>query len=81
MTENEFTVSTYAQEKVEILEEKKALQMAIVRAENSSPNEVIVSKVHNITGKSFLDETRQVLHIGLEKKQAQNATIIVEVIT
>ena len=55
---NEFTVSSYAQDRVEILEEKKALQLAISRAESMSPNELITSKVGNFTGKSFLDETR-----------------------
>jgi hypothetical protein len=48
-SENDFTVSTYAEKVVEIQEEKNALESAITRAEKSNPNDVIVSKIHNQT--------------------------------
>ena len=61
------------------------MESAISRAEKSNPNEVIVSKIQNHTfdqvGKSFYDETRQILHIGLDKKKARDAKIEVDIIT
>ena len=62
-----------------------ALKLAIERAEHNAPNDVIVSKIVNANisqvGKSFLDDTRQVLHIGLEKKHKHNAFITAELMT
>lgn len=82
---NDFTLSSYAEDTIEIKEEKIALKLAIERAEHNSPNDVIVSKIANANvsqvGKSFLDDTRQVLHIGLEKKHKHDAFITVELMT
>mmetsp|Transcript_10691 Transcript_10691/g.16270 ORF Transcript_10691/g.16270 Transcript_10691/m.16270 type:complete len:138 (-) Transcript_10691:2-415(-) len=46
--------------------------MAIERAENFSPQDVVQSRVNkgeaSFLGKSFFDETREVLHVGIEKE-------------
>lgn len=82
---NEFTLSSYAEDTIEMKEEKIALKLAIERAEHNAPSDVIVSKIMNKNvsqvGKSFLDDTRQVLHIGLEKKFKHDAYITVELMT
>ena len=62
-----------------------SLKSAINRAENNSPGEVIISKINNKkmsqVGRSFFDDTREVLHIGLDKKTKHNAVITAEFIT
>lgn len=61
-SENDFTISLYAQTRIEIMEEQKALSAAITRAEAMMPNDVVATTIKNKdiyqTGKSFLDETR-----------------------
>lgn len=81
--ENEFTVSTYSDYGVEIAEEAESLKSAITRAEEKDSGDVIVSKVNGrtVTGKSYFDDTRQVLHISVEKKYKNNAKITAEFIT
>jgi len=83
--ENEFSVGITAEDQVEINEQKKSLSLAIERAEANSPQEVTVSRIENSkvqqTGKSFFDETKQVLYIGIEKQSIRDAKIEVELQT
>lgn len=84
-TENDFTISLYAQTQIEILGQHKFLLAAIERAELDSPLEIIESKVKkkdiDQTGKTFLDETKQLLHITLQKHKKHKAIIMIELQT
>ena len=67
------------------MEERKALEDSIQRMEQAQPTEVITTKVKNDeidqTGKSYLDETKQILHISLEKRKKRDSKILVELQT
>lgn len=77
----DFAVSTYSEQGVEILEQKDQLASVIERAQIASPSDVITTKLHEtvelnksrslsqqVIGRSFLDDTQQVLYIGLTRK-------------
>ena len=61
-TDNDFTISLYSETRIEILEERKALEDSIQRLEQTQPTEIITSTIKNKdidqTGKSYLDETK-----------------------
>lgn len=73
--DQEFTVTTYAENKVDILEQKEYLEKKISQAQVLTPQDVITTKISNrknnehVIGQSFLDETTQTLYLGITKKQ------------
>lgn len=84
-SDSDFSISTFAEQTIEILEQQAALEAAISRAMNLSPQDVITSrfKTDNVTfvAKQYLDFIKQSLHLSLEKSAAQNSTILLEIQT
>ena len=82
-SDSDFSISTFAEQTIEILEQQAALEAAISRAMNLSPQDVITSrfKTDNVTfvAKQYLDFIKQSLHLSLEKSAAQNSTILLEI--
>jgi hypothetical protein len=68
----DFAVSTYSRQGVEILQQMDHLAAMLDRAQIAAPADVIVSKMRMngtaLIGRSFLDDTNQVLYIGLNRR-------------
>ena len=89
---SDFAVSTYSDQGVELLQQKAHLAAMLDRAQIASPADVIVSRATAngtaLVGRSFLDDTQQVLYIGLNKRSLgqkavydRNVTIELDLMT